>query len=155
MKQQAVNHSWQFLIVALLAVLFATSGCPPNDQEDYFVITGGAMHGINGYEGMIAADVSVSPGRGTWGTPIDVTVVFTSGAYLVEEVYLYDAFGSIDPREFWYFELRDTLDQVDNNTWKKSQFLYLTGYAGIERFYALNSEGTKICVGDARVNGGM
>lgn len=137
-------------------LLLLVAGCPDNTEPDNWgTITGGVMQGINGFEGQIAGTITVNPEDGPFGTPIDVLVQLTTGADLVETVCLYDAMATSDTREFAYFQLRYTLDQIADDSWAQSKFLYLSGLPGLLRFYGLNHDGDKVCVGDVSLNGGI
>lgn len=63
----------------LLVCAMTLVGCPIRDVAENYTFSNGTMKGINGYEGIIAADINVTPNTGGKGTPVEVEVRFTMG----------------------------------------------------------------------------
>ena len=144
------------LFLFLVAVLSSVCGCPTDIPSNQATITDGTMIGIGGRR--IRADIDVEPNVGTFGTPVSVTITFTEGGSQVSEIETWQAVAESG----WEFN-RTGFDafgfpldpfQITSTRWVTSG-LGLTGIPGIVRYYALDSFGTRIALGDIDLNGGQ
>jgi len=122
---------------------------PPPDDPTY-TISDATLHGINGYDSVIAGDINVDPNSGDMGTPVTITITFTRGAQYVEGIEQYDFCAQNNYNSFynWTIEMQQTSD----TRWRDAGGSVLTGNDCVMRYYAVNSDNMKVCFGDVRVN---
>lgn len=131
----------------LLLLLITLTSCSLSNSIPR--IEDGEIDGIEGWN--VHATINCEPNSGHTGTPVTVTIYFDQGYALVHDVETWQAI------EDWGWEFKRTPEvdpeKEDAYTWITGYGLFLSGKAGILRYYAVNG-GTKIAYGDIDVNGG-
>jgi len=120
---------------------------PDGEQE----FSDGSMEPIN--NSGVEATIDVEPNSGDVGTPVDITVVFTSGANLINQIKVY-SFGLDDVWDIANFESSANLIKINSSTWHQGDLQYNYGGPGVLRFYAIKSGGVAVAVGDVEKDGG-
>ncbi|UCG16004.1 MAG: hypothetical protein JSV19_11990, partial [Phycisphaerales bacterium] len=114
------------------------------------------MRGIDGWD--VDAEIDVEPNEGPFGIPVAITITFQRGGDQVAAIETWQALertgGEFVRTE--YDPLGYLLDPVQEGTdlWQTNG-LFLTGVPAVMRYYALDSSGTRIALGDVDVNGGL
>jgi hypothetical protein len=114
------------------------------------------MRGIDGWD--VDADIDVEPNQGPFGIPVTIMLTFQRGGDQVAAIETWQAVqrtgGEFVRTEYDPFGY--PLDPVQEGTdlWR-TDGLFLTGLPAVIRYYALDSSGTRIALGDVDVNGGL
>ena len=119
----------------------------PNNQQ----FSDSSMEPIN--NSGVRATIDVNPNSGECGTPVEITVIFTSGANLIDYIRVY-SFGLDDVWNIANFESSANLIKINSSTWHQDGLQYNYGGPGVLRFYAIKSDGTALAVGDINKDGG-
>lgn len=113
-------------------------------------ISDGEMLGTGSYVGLIRATINCEPNSGVFGTPVTLTITFTSGGSYVNQIKVYQKPSG--GTSYTYTPDVNPVKQSANVWVAPSAGIFLTGNAAWVKFVGVNSGGTEIVLGIIEVN---